>query len=300
VAVGPRPFPLAEEAVRAGGGEVVAAEDAEALVWMSSRHVSELVDVLGDAPGVRWVQLPMAGIERVVAAGVVSAERTWTCAKGLYSEPVAEMALALALAGLRQVTNSLRARAWGPEAGRTLYDGRVTIVGGGGITGALLDLLRPYRVATTVVRKRPEPVPGAGQTVGPERLVEVVGGADAVFLTLALTPDTAGIIGAPELEAMAPHAWLVNVARGGHVRTDDLVAALRSESIGGAGLDVTDPEPLPEGHPLWDLPNCIITPHQANTAAMAIPPLMRRIRDNVARFASGQPLEGVVDPSLGY
>ena len=70
---------------------------------------------------------------------------------------------------------------------------------------------------------------------------------------------------------MESHAWLVNVARGGHVVTDDLVAALREGCIGGAALDVTDPEPLPDGHPLWDLPNCVITPHTANTLAMARP-----------------------------
>ena len=102
------------------------------------------------------------------------------------------------------------------------------------------------------------------------------------------------------LAAMRPDAWLVNVARGRHVDTDALVAALTASAIGGAALDVTDPEPLPDGHPPWHLERCIITPHTADTTEMIRPLLARRIRDNVARFAAGEPLIGLVDPALGY
>jgi phosphoglycerate dehydrogenase-like enzyme len=156
------------------------------------------------------------------------------------------------------------------------------------------------RVKATVVRNRPEPVPGAVRTVGQADLHEALAGALVVFLALALTPDTEHIIGAAELAAMRPDAWLVNVARGRIVDTDALVEALTKESIGGAALDVTDPEPLPDGHPLWDLERCIITPHTADTMEMIMPLLARRIRDNVARFAAGEPLIGQVDPTLGY
>ena len=92
-----------------------------------------------------------------------------------------------------------------------------------------------------------------------------------MFLALALTDRTRGLISSIELELMEPAAWLVNVARGEHVVTEDLVVALRDDTIGGAALDVTDPEPLPEGHPLWSLPNCIVTPHTGNTEDMAKP-----------------------------
>jgi phosphoglycerate dehydrogenase-like enzyme len=142
-------------------------------------------------------------------------------------------------------------------------------------------------------------VPGA-RVVGPDRLHDALGGADAVILALALTPETAGIIGAPELRAMEEHAWLVNVARGEHVVTPDLVVALDERWIGGAALDVTDPEPLPGGHPLFGRTNCIITPHCANTPEMARAPLTARITENVRRFAAGEALIGPVDPSLGY
>ena len=107
-------------------------------------------------------------------------------------------------------------------------------------------------------------------------------------------------MGATELALMEPHAWLVNVARGKHLVTDDLVDALRQGSIGGAALDVTEPEPLPSDHPLWDLDNCLITPHTANTWAMAEPLFARRVTENVARFGRGEELVGRVDPRLGY
>ena len=89
-------------------------------------------------------------------------------------------------------------------------------------------------------------------------------------------------------------------SRGGHIVTDDLVGALENGDIGGAALDVTDPEPLPEGHPLWSLPNCIITPHVGNTPEMAVPLLGERIRENVSRWVSGRPLIGLIDPHAGY
>jgi phosphoglycerate dehydrogenase-like enzyme len=99
---------------------------------------------------------------------------------------------------------------------------------------------------------------------------------------------------------MGSDSWLVNVARGAHVVTGDLVAALRDGRIGGAALDVTDPEPLPPGHPLWELPNCLITPHVGNTPEMGLPLITERVRTNVARFAAGEPLEGLIDVDLGY
>jgi phosphoglycerate dehydrogenase-like enzyme len=108
------------------------------------------------------------------------------------------------------------------------------------------------------------------------------------------------VIGAAELAAMAPHAWLVNVARGGHVDTGALLEALDAGAVGGAALDVTDPEPLPDGHPLWGHPRCLITPHIGNTPEMGIPLLARHITDNVARFVRGEPLDGLVDVTAGY
>jgi phosphoglycerate dehydrogenase-like enzyme len=301
VAVGPFPSPFATEAVEEGGGTVAPVEDApDAIVWLDPGDVEGLRGYLAQAPAAAWVQLPFAGVERIAEQGLLDHERIWTCAKGSYAEPVAEHALALSLAGLRHLPERITARSWGIPAGTSLYDQKVTILGGGGITTSLLEQLAPFRVEATVVRRNPDPVAGAARTVQVDRLHEVLGGSLLVVLALALTPATRGIIGAAELELMDETAWLVNVARGGHVDTDALVAALRAGSIAGAALDVTDPEPLPDGHPLWDLPNCIVTPHTADTIEMVMPLLADRIRTNVRRFADGETLVGLVDPDAGY
>jgi phosphoglycerate dehydrogenase-like enzyme len=143
-------------------------------------------------------------------------------------------------------------------------------------------------------------MPGAQRTVGAEDLDAALDGALVAFLALALTPRTKRIIAAPQMRAIGPGGWLVNVARGGHVDTDALIGALQRGELGGAALDVTDPEPLPDGHPLWSAPNCIITPHTADTWEMIVPLLSERIRANVAHFVAGEALEGVVDPVEGY
>ena len=299
VAVAPEGAPeWIAEAVVDGGGELVAPADAEAVVWFGPFEPEGLEAVLDAATGARWVQLPWAGIEPYVH--LLRPELTWTCGKGVYAEPVAEHALALALAGLRGLPDRVRATSWGRQGGTSLYDGRVTILGGGGITEALVHLLRPMRTEVTVVRRHPAPMDGVARVLATESLHDALPGADVVVLALALTPETTGIVGAAELARMATHAWLVNVARGAHVVTDDLVDALRRGAIGGAALDVTDPEPLPDGHALWDLPNCIVTPHTANTLAMAKPAVAERIRGNVRRFGAGEELVGLVDVALGY
>jgi phosphoglycerate dehydrogenase-like enzyme len=227
-------------------------------------------------------------------------DRLWTCGKGVYAEPVAEMAVTLALAGMRGLGTYARAQAWGTPQGTNLLGARVTVLGGGGITESLLRLLKPFECHVTVVRNRAQDMDGADVVLESDRLMDSLPGADLVVVALSLTPDTEGILSASEFELMESHAWVVNVARGRHIVTDDLVAALRDGVIGGAGLDVTDPEPLPEGHPLWTLPNCIITPHVANTPDMAQPLLAERITQNVRRFGRGEELIGPVDPELGY
>ncbi|HEV2766584.1 MAG TPA: D-isomer specific 2-hydroxyacid dehydrogenase family protein [Acidimicrobiales bacterium] len=297
-AVAPERVPSLTAAIVDGGGQLVEPGDAEALVWTDPVDAGALAELLERAPGVRWVQLPFAGVDRFQE--LLGDGRRWTSAKGAYAEPVAEHALALGLAGLRALPARARAREWGPEAGKRLMGARVTIVGGGGITRALLSLLSPFQVDATVVRRHVAAVPGARQVVGPAQLHEALPGASLVVLTLALTPETAGIVGAEELDRMDGDAWLVNVARGAHVDTDALVSALEQRVIGGAALDVTEPEPLPAPHPLWRLDNCLITPHVANTTEMAAPLLAERVRQNVDRYGRGQELVGLVDPALGY
>ncbi len=304
VVLGPSSPDFAVEAVRQGGGELVGDDGpADALVWVSFQF-DGLLDTLSAHQGIRWAQLPMAGVERFFEAGVFSRPQangvTWTCAKGSYARPVAEHALALALAGLRRLAERARAQSWGKPAGISLFGQHVTILGGGGITAELLSLLAPFGVHATVLRKGPDAVKGAERTVPSDALHAVLPDALVVFVALALTPETEHIISAPELALMGREAWLVNVARGRHVDTDALVTVLQQGAIGGAALDVTDPEPLPDGHPLWSLPNCLVTPHTADTHEMIQPLYAERIKDNVERFAAGRPLAGLIDTAAGY
>ncbi len=289
-------FESLDQAVIDGGGRLVDLAEADALVWADAYRPDELEALLADDPAFSWVGLPFAGIDNF--AHLIDDKRVWTAAKGVYAEPVAEHVLALALAGMRNLVAYGRTDRWDPPKGVNLLGARVTIFGAGGITDSLLRLLEPFGCDITVVRRRRDPVVGAARTMSLDDRVEAIEGADLVVLALALTPETAGLIGPAELAAMGPDAWLVNVARGGHVQTDALLDALGS--IGGAALDVTDPEPLPVGHPLWEQTNVLITPHIANTPEMGVPLLADHITENVRRFGEGVSLAGVVDIAGGY
>ncbi len=286
------------DAVVAGGGEIAEVTDTTALVWGAARDPRGLAEVLERHPHLEWIQLPFAGVEEFT--DLIDGDRLWTCGKGVYAEPVAEMAVAMALAGLRGLVSYARASEWTGPVGRNLIGARVTILGGGGITEEIVGLLKSFDCHVTVVRNRVTDMDGVDVVLESDRYIDALPGADVVFLALPLTPDTEGMMGRSEFETMESHAWLVNVARGKHVVTDDLVWALTNRVIGGAALDVTDPEPLPADHPLWSLENCLITPHVGNTPDMAVPLLSERITNNVRRWISGSELVGPVDHQLGY
>ncbi len=299
IAVGPASAPeWLRDAVRAGGCEVVDYAQAQGLVWGDPRGADALGEVLRAHQHLAWVQLPFAGIENFVVH--LDDERVWTSGKGVYAEPVAELCMAFLLGGLRHVIGYSRVREWTVDHGRYLLGGNIVIVGGGGITASLVRMLQGFNTHITVVRRHDTPLPGVQRVVTQAHLHEVLPAADAVVLACALTPETMGLIGARELQLMKHDAWLVNVGRGRLVVTDDLVVALRDQRIGGAALDVTDPEPLPTQHPLWTFDNCLVTPHIGNTRAMAVPLLSERVATNCRLFAAGQPLVGVVDVGLGY
>ena len=299
IAVGPSSAPeWLRDAVRAGGCEVVDYAQAQGLVWGDPRGADALGEVLRAHQHHAWVQLPFAGIENFVVH--LDDERVWTSGKGVYAEPVAELCMAFLLGGLRHVIGYSRVREWTVHHCRYLLGGNIVIVGGGGITASLVRMLQGFNTHITVVRRHDTPLPGVQRVVTQAHLHKVLPAADAVVLACALTPETMGLIGARELQLMKHDAWLVNVGRGRLVVTDDLVVALRDQRIGGAALDVTDPEPLPTQHPLWTFDNCLVTPHIGNTRAMAVPLLSERVATNCRLFAAGQPLVGVVDVGLGY
>ena len=302
VAVVP-PRPEIEAAVIDAGGRLVEPGRADGLVWMDPRDPEELRRTLASSPA-RWVQLPFAGIEEFLAAGVIDPARSWTCAKGIYGPSTAEQALALILLAARRLHEHARARSWRRGAkgapARRLAGGTVLIVGTGGIGRALAEMLAPLGPRVLAVNRSGEPMPGAERTVPVGSLADVVSEADWIVLAAALTQETEHLFDEAMLAHMRPDAWIVNVARGRLVDTSALIDALRDERIGGAALDVADPEPLPDDHPLWEMPNVVITSHTANTWAMAIPELAALVGRNVRRFARDEPLEGLVDLSLGY
>ncbi len=304
IAILPDSDPLFEAAVLAAGGVLGSLSDStRGIVWLSPHGEQEFARVLEENPQIEWVQLPWAGVDSfaTVLAHQARPRLLFTSAKGAYAQPVAEHALALVLALSRELPKKSAAKTWVlPKTGRSIYGMSVVIIGAGGIAIELLRLLAPFDVEATIVRRSAEPLPGARRTVTSDELASVLPSADVVIVAAALTGGTRHLIGGPELALMKKSAVLVNVARGGLVDTTALVEALNSGDIAGAGVDVTDPEPLPDGHPLWDARNVIVTPHSADTPEMTAPLLARRVSRNVTAFLVHGRFVGVVDPAAGY
>ncbi|PZG21964.1 D-isomer specific 2-hydroxyacid dehydrogenase family protein [Nonomuraea aridisoli] len=297
VHVGPEPVPALVDAVRRGGGRVVPLEEAEAIVYFGGGDAQTLRSMLHE--GIGWVQLPSAGVERWADAGVITRHPVFTSATGAYAPQIAEHALALMLAAARDLHRHARATTWGANTSVELAGATVTIVGCGGIGRRLIRLLEPFGCTIVAVTDRGE-VPGAARVLPRARYRDALPDAHYVVIAAPATPDTKGMFGAGEFGLMRADAWLVNIARGSLVVTADLVDALRAGRIGGAALDVTDPEPLPDGHPLWELDNALITPHSANPHAAYWRRLAERVTANVRHYTAGEPLEGVVSPEQGF
>lgn len=292
------------DAVKTSGGTLTELnEDTRGLIWLSQKKSTDLHDVLSANPQLTWVQLPWAGVDahtstlkELARPGLV-----FTSAKGAYAQPVAEHALGMTLALLRMFPRRARAQSWEfTPRGISLYGRNVVIIGAGGIARELIRLLEPFGVTITIVRRNPEPVPGAHKTVTSAALMDVLPEADVVVVAAALTSETTHLIGAEQLSAMKPSAVLVNIARGPLVDPAALVEALNAWKLHGAAMDVTEPEPLPDGHPLWKAENVLITPHNADTPDMVAPLLAARIAYNVKSFVEGEQFIGVVDTDSGY
>jgi phosphoglycerate dehydrogenase-like enzyme len=301
IAIAPETTSIYEEAVRQAGGVVAQLDDqTRGLIWLNLDGPA-LAETLDRYPGVGWVQLPLAGIERVADVVAAHPHVTWTSAKGAFAEPVAEHAVMLTLAVLRGLPEKARSTSWAElKTGLSLFGRRVVIVGAGGVAIEIMRLLAPFEPFITIVRRAADPVPGADRTVATDRLMEVLPDADVVILAAAATQETRHLIGAAQLAAMMPTAALVNIARGHLVDQDALVDALNSGHLVGAGLDVTTPEPLPDGHPLWTAPRCVITSHSADTQEMVEPLLAERVRRNVEALLGDGAFVGRVDPEAGY
>src|SRR5689334_17710943 len=292
--VGPGEQPELARAVETAGGSVVSLGQADGVVWAGTKP-----DSLPDLPrSVRWVQLPSAGVEPWMERISATPQVTFTSAAGAYAPQVAEHALALLLAGARGIVDSARQKTWEVPAHDTLAGATVAIIGAGGIGRALITQPAPFAVEVLAITRRGHDVPGPARTLPADRLDEIWDAADHFVIAAPATDATRHLVGAGELAKMRSHAWIVNIARGSLIDTDALVEALRERRIGGAALDVTDPEPLPDGHPLWDL--ALITPHIANPEHALTRRLAERVSENVTRLASGEALLAQIDPERGY
>ena len=249
----------------------------------------EVERVLSRMRSLRVVQLLSAGVDSVAPA--IPDGVTLCNGRGIHDDSTAEFTLTLILASLRGVPRHVHdrdAQRWAPDWYPALADKRVLLVGYGAIGRAIEERLLPFR--TEVVRVARSARDGVH---GFDELPALVPTADVVVLIVPLTEETRGLVDAGFLARMKDGALLVNMARGPVVVTADLVEALATERI-GAALDVVDPEPLPEGHPLWRSPNLLLTPHVGGASSAMWPRAHRLVRSQLERFATGEPLANVM------
>jgi phosphoglycerate dehydrogenase-like enzyme/glyoxylase-like metal-dependent hydrolase (beta-lactamase superfamily II) len=292
------PFANNEEALTLVG-------DADAVIGAAT---SELLTA---GSKLRWVQVGGAGVERYMAIPELrSGKVLLTNGQKLASPEIAEhvMALTRALArGLGFAITAQNRMTWirseiGEQAPLQRLRGKtMLVVGLGGIGTEVARLASAAEMRVTGIRSSRRSGPPFVDQVGlTEDLAAFAAEADVVVNCLPMTPDTADIFDETLFHVMKETALFVNVGRGGTVDTDALIAALSNGDIAGAGLDVTDPEPLPDGHPLWKAPNLIITPHYAAWSDIGRERRWLLYRENLRRFVAGEPLLSVVDPERGY
>lgn len=271
------------------GGQVPASVEDVELYVPSYRFDPRDAEVIADMKRLRVVQTLTAGVEHMrpyVPEGV-----TLCNGRGIHDASTAELTMTLMLSSLRGVPQFVRAQErgqWAPEWGTSLADRTVLIVGYGAVGEAIERRLAGFETEVLrVARSAREGVHGY------DALPDLLPHADVVVLIVPLTSQTRGMVDKDFLSRMREGALLVNVARGPVVDTDALVEALHSGHI-RAAVDVTDPEPLPGDHPLWQAPNLLVSPHVGGASSAMWPRAHRLVREQLARFAAGQPLANVM------
>ncbi len=259
------------------------------------------------AQQLRWVQAGTAGVNHLLAAGLGEREILLTNARGAHGTPIAEQTLALMFAFANRLPTLWRAQAdrarVAPQviaekfelAGQTLC-----VIGLGDIGGTLAAKAKLLGMRVIGVRRTADPFPELDLQCRPEQLLDVLPQADHVALALPLTEATTAIVGEPELRAMKSSAYIYNVGRGASIEATALIQALRSGWIAGAGLDVTDPEPLPQDSPLWELDNVILGQHTSGSSPHNADRITDIFLDNLDRYRRGEPLRNLVDREQGY
>lgn len=238
------------------------------------------------AEGLELFACAYAGYGHLPLAALEAHDVAVTTASGVHGPNVAEHAVGAILARSRRFREGLRRqsdREWRHFQAAELAGATVTVVGLGAIGSAVVDRLDPFGVNVIGVRQDPDRG-GADEVIPPERLDEGLARSEFVVLACPLTDATRDLLSTAEFETMRPDAYVVNVARGPVIDTEALVAALRNHQIGGAALDVTDPEPLPEDHPLWTFDNVLITPHNSGHTPAYYERVADILAENVSRL----------------
>jgi phosphoglycerate dehydrogenase-like enzyme len=273
-------------------------------IWVSGFTSAEVIgQILERSPKLKWLHYSSTGVDHLPLALFRERGVLFTNGAGLYAHPIAEHVVMCLLAARLNLLGILRAQVsatWNTEveSDQELGGAVALILGYGELGRAIGRRLRCLDVSILASR-RSGPVAEDGISDAGNwrsRLPEV----DFLILTLPSTGETRGIIGAPELASMRPDAWLVNVARGSLVNEDALVAALASGRLGGAALDAFQHEPLDAEHPLWRLPNVILSPHSSWRSWRLEDREVERFGRNLRDFVEQRPLRNVVDPDAGY
>ncbi|MCX6539817.1 MAG: D-2-hydroxyacid dehydrogenase [Acidobacteria bacterium] len=256
----------------------------------------------------RWVHSSAAGVGSMLFPAMLASKVVMTNSRGMSAASVAEHTIALILAALRRIPETIRAqdgRRWIQTelSGLPTLDGQTLGIVGLGAIGCRVARIGAA-IGMKVIGTRREtdwPVPdGVAEALAPSDLSRLLEQSDVVVLSAPLTAETRGLIGAPELAQMKRTAWLVNVARGKLVQEAALIEALRSGTIAGAALDVFEHEPLGPASSLWAMPNVLVTPHVAGFCGDYWEAATDLFSDNLRRFLAGQPLVNLVDKGAGY
>ena len=263
------------------------------------------------ATRLRWIHTPVAGVRHLLFPELVSSEIVLTNARGMSAGTIAEHVVAVTLAMYRKLPQAFcaqQARRWAqdeiatPPACRMIAGSNTLVIGLGAIGLQVARSLSALGARVTAVKRRvpEEPPSGVAAVYSPDRLREALREADLVVIAAAETRATRHLIGAAELAAMRRDAVLVNISRGTLIDEPALIAALSAGALGGAALDVFEEEPLAPGHPLWTLPNVLITPHTAGFRPDHWAAAVAMFVENLRRFDAGEPLLNVVDKAIGY
>lgn len=287
------------------GQERIAAEILAADIYCGHAKVHPVPwDEVVRRGRLQWIQSSAAGMDHCLVPSVIASEIVVTSASGVLADQVAEHALALTTGLLRSLPVFFRAQQNKEFIRRPtgdLHRATIGIVGFGGNGRRLAEVLRVFKGRIVATDVFPVDKPDYVEALWPvDRLDDLLALSDIVILAAPLVPATRGMIDARALARMKPGAILINMARGPLVVESALVEALRSGHLAGAGLDVTEIEPLPPESPLWELPNCIITPHVGGQSATRIDDMTDFFCENLRRWQTGRPLANLVDKQLGF